>query len=494
MLLFCLGCFCCLLGRLVAGENPPPLTPTIYLASSDLLTPYRVEIVASDLRVPWGLAFLPDGSLLFTEREGRVRRISGRGVLQEAPLLELAVAQGLKLGLLDLCLDPDHHSNGFVYLAYNYIAQRTVAGVSEYGLRIARYRLAGDRLVEPLVVIDGIPAASNHTGCRIVFGADGMLYLSTGDANQPFLAQRLDSLAGKILRIHPSGRIPDDNPFTHSPGSRKEIWTYGHRNIQGLAFHPSTGALHASEHGPNGGDEINRIEPGMNYGWPVVTHRQLRPDIHVSLLEITPSVAPSGILFYTGNAFPELKGKLLAALLRGEGLLRITLRDGAVQGYDRLFHRALGRLRSVVQSPAGHLYLATSQFDPPEGTPKPGYDMLVRVVPSSEPVSDFPILDLSALATEDPVLILSERLRRNRLDLEALIGVHCAACHGPALEGGTQGSLLDGEWKHGALPGSIRRNLRDGIAAVGMPAAKDALAEDQIEAILEYLLRWQKSR
>lgn len=479
---------------LVAGENPDPTSVRTLPPSSDLVAGYRVEIVASDLRVPWGMAFLPDGSLLFTEREGTVRRLAPDGTPAERPVLELRVAQGLKLGLLDLCLDPAFPENGYVYLAYNYILRRGADGKHEFGLRIMRYTLSGDRLITPLVLKEGIPAASNHTGCRLVFGRDGMLYLSTGDANQPGLAQRTDSLAGKILRITCSGAVPPDNPYAAIPGARPEVWSLGHRNIQGLAVHPVTGTLYASEHGPNGGDEINLIDKGRNFGWPLVTHRQTRSDMVAPLLEVTPSIAPAGCLFYTGEAFPELKGKLLVALLRGEGVLRVTIRDGVVQGHDRLFHRAFGRLRTIAQSREGFLYLATSQFDPPEGTPRPGYDLLLRIVPSGTPAGRYPVMDLAAIATEDPTVVFGERLRRNRLDLEALFAVHCASCHGPDLGGGMQGSLLDGLWNHGGTPGAIRRNIAEGIPAVGMPAAKDLLTEEQMDAAVAYILRWQVSR
>jgi glucose/arabinose dehydrogenase len=251
--------FAALVSIQTLAQTNAPVPP-----EGDLSTPYRVEIVASGLQAPWSVVFTPDGRTFFSERPGWVKVIAHGRVFPEPALVLKDVAASVKMGALGLAVDPGFATNHFIYLAYDYDS-----GKENYRLRVVRYREAKNQLTDPLTLIEDIPAYRNHSGCRLRFGPDGCLYITTGDANQPPLAQRLDSLAGKILRLNPDGSIPKDNPFAGHSDTLGLIWSYGHRNSQGLDFQPGTGVLFASEHGPDNGDEINLIVRGENYGWPV---------------------------------------------------------------------------------------------------------------------------------------------------------------------------------------------------------------------------------
>ncbi|HEV2122541.1 MAG TPA: PQQ-dependent sugar dehydrogenase [Chloroflexota bacterium] len=343
--------------------------------AADSAAPFRVEVVATDLRVPWSIVFAPDGRMFFTERPGRVRVIE-KGKLREEPLLTLAdVDTTLKLGLMGMTLHPQFKKNHWLYLAYAY---REGGGQR---VRVVRYREASNRLTDRAVIFEDIPAATNHAGCRIQFGPDGKLYVTTGDADRPELSQRLDSLAGKTLRLNEDGSVPKDNPFAGQVGARPEIWSYGHRNAQGLDWQPGTSRMFQSEHGPNGGDEVNIVERGKNYGWPVAHHQVSRPGMESPLLEYTPSLAPASGMFYRGSAFPRFRGNLLVGCLRGECILRVQLVGRRVVAQERLLEKKYGRIREVAEAPDGTIYFSTSQHDPPEGTPRPGYDQILRLVP-----------------------------------------------------------------------------------------------------------------
>jgi glucose/arabinose dehydrogenase len=302
------------------------------------------------------------------------------GQLRTRPALTLPVAAVGEGGLLGLALHPDFSRTGWVYLYYTY-------QTDQLWNRVVRYRLADDQLVEPQVILDRIPGASIHDGGRIAFGPDGKLYVTTGDARDPEAAQDLASLAGKILRLEPDGSLPPDNPFPGSP-----VWTYGHRNPQGLAW-TNDGRLYATEHGPTGDlglaahDEVNLIEPGKNYGWPfVVTDLVRRP-----LPDAVPPVAqsgqttwaPSGATFVRAGSIPQWQGNLLFAGLRSQALWRLVLTpDGrsAVQ-LEALYQGEFGRLRTVVEGPDGAIYLLTSNRDG-RGNPRAGDDRLVRIAPA----------------------------------------------------------------------------------------------------------------
>src|SRR3982751_407712 len=234
---------------------------------------FRVETIASGLQVPWAFAFLPNGNILFTERPGRVRIIEG-GKLRAEPVFTVPdVEPSSESGLMDVSLHPNFASNTFIYLAYAYNSDGK-------RVRVVRYKFDGKTLLEPKIIIENIPAAPNHAGTRCRFGPDGKLYVSTGDATDRKIAQQMGSLGGKILRLNEDGTVPPDNPFVNQPGARPEIWTYGHRNSQGLDFQPGTNLMFQTEHGPSGfdgpggGDEVNIVERGKHYGWAVTHHTQ----------------------------------------------------------------------------------------------------------------------------------------------------------------------------------------------------------------------------
>jgi glucose/arabinose dehydrogenase/cytochrome c553 len=437
-----------------------------------LVTPHRIETLATGLIVPWELRFLPEGRQIFTERIGRVRIVED-GKLLEEPALTLPAAQGNKMGLLGLALAPDFTKTGFLFLAWD-----KATGDKRFELRMERYRLDGNKLVEPKTIIEGIAANQNHTGCRLEFGPDGMLYMTTGDADRQDGAQKLDQLHGKILRFNADGSVPKDNPFVNAEGARPEIWSYGHRNPQGIAFQPGTGRLYESEHGPLHGDEVNLIENGANYGWPVITHRKEGEGMRTPLIEMTPAVGPGRLLFYQGTAFPELRGCLLMACLRGEGVFRISLGgDGLPTHVERLWHRKWGRIRFITEAPDGALWMGTSMQDPAEGKPREGDDRIVRLV--ADPGG---MVESVAGKEAAPVLLTPETA-----DPETIIAAACAACHGPGLSGGEKRGLLSGDFKHLKDPADLERIIRDGVPAAGMPPASGLLTDAQISQVANYL-------
>jgi glucose/arabinose dehydrogenase len=331
---------------------------------------FELERWVAGLERPWGIAFLPDGDALVTERPGRLRLVED-GVLVAEPVAGLpaeitARGQG---GLLDVVLDPDFAANGRVYLAYS-------AGEGDGAMttRVVRGRLEDRALVDVEVLFTGAPWSSGgrHFGSRLAFDRAGFLYVTMGDRGDDDRAQNLGDHAGSIMRLLPDGGVPADNPFVGTPGAAPEIFTYGNRNPQGLAMHPATGRMWAHEHGPRGGDEINVLEAGTNYGWPVITH-----GIGYSYLPIgegthkegmaqpihywDPSIAPSGMAFYTGDAFPDWRGDLFVGALRDKMLVRLELDGERVVEEERLLENEIGRIRDVRQGPDGHLFLLTDE-------------------------------------------------------------------------------------------------------------------------------------
>ncbi len=333
---------------------------------------FRVSEFAAGLERPWGGAFLPDGRLLVTERPGRMRLI-GRDGRPSPPLAGMpqveARGQG---GLLDVAPAPDFARTREIFFCHS------VALAEGAATRLSRARLAADdsglEAVTPL--LDATPAQRSgrlHFGCRVAFGPDGALFLSTGDRYETKMrAQRPDDLAGKVLRVSRDGAPLADNPFVGQPdGARPEVWSLGHRNPQGLAVNPRTGGLWEAEFGPRGGDEVNVIRPGRNYGWPLVTHGvdydgsrigegASRPGVEGPAYVWVPSVSPSGIAFYTGDAFPAWRGSLFLAALNPPGLVRLSIEGDRVTGEERLPWNGT-RLRHVVQGPDGLLYLLTDE-------------------------------------------------------------------------------------------------------------------------------------
>jgi glucose/arabinose dehydrogenase len=317
--------------------------------------------VAQNLEIPWSLAFLPDGSIVVTERPGRVRLIDAQDGLLAEPLLTVdEVSHRGEGGLLGVTLHPDFTRNQFLYLYYTHQDGQSLTN------RVVRFLKQGNTLVDGEIIIDGIPAAGIHNGGRIKFGPDGALYITTGDASVPDLAQSLDSLAGKILRLNDDGTVPEDNPFPGSP-----VYSYGHRNPQGLAW-DAQGRLWATEHGSSATDELNLIRPGGNYGWPII-----RGDEQVQ--GMASPVAHSGRETWAPSGMAFLDGSLYYAGLRGQSLYRASLENGSVTVQAHL-RRNFGRLRAVVAGPDGFLYLLTSNRDG-RGVPTAEDDQVIRVNP-----------------------------------------------------------------------------------------------------------------
>jgi glucose/arabinose dehydrogenase len=333
----------------------------------------RVMVFATGLEHPWGLAFLPDGRALVTERPGRLRIVDRDGRLS-APLGGVPrVFNAGQGGLLDVALDPAFARNGLVYLSY------AEQGPDGSGTAVARGRLTDRNLLtETMVIYRQQPKVESalHFGSRLVFARDGTLFVTQGDRyTYRDNAQRLDDTLGKLVRINPDGTVPADNPFVGKPGARPEIYSYGHRNLQGATLHPVTGRLWTHEHGAQGGDEINLPEPGRNYGWPVITHGvdyngakigigKAAPGMEQPVHFWVPSVAPSGMAFYSGDVFPQWNGNLFIGGLRSGMLIRLEIKDEKVAREHRYLEQLGERIRDVRQGPDGLIYLLT---DSPDG-------------------------------------------------------------------------------------------------------------------------------
>ncbi len=376
---------------------PPP--DTVASSAGNL----RIERLAT-LEFPWGLALLPDGRLLITEKPGRLR-IWANGRLS-APIsgVPKVVYRGTQFeqgGLLDVEVDPDFTRNGFVYLSFSEAAADQSAEVSETGearfgeyvdltdniIRggaVARARLEGNQLRDLEVIWRQVPktVGRGHFGNRIVFAPDGKLFITSGERMQFEPAQSLASNLGKIVRINPDGSVPTDNPFVARENARGDIWSYGHRNILAAAIDPASGRLYAFEMGPLGGDELNVIQPGKNYGWPLVSNgdnyasapipdHPTRRDLEGPLRTWTPVLSPSGAAFYTGALFPAWRNSVLVGGLSSQALIRITFDGERIANEERIDMKR--RIRDVIQAPDGALYLIV---DAPQGD-------LLRVTPAA---------------------------------------------------------------------------------------------------------------
>lgn len=344
-----------------AQEAPRSPTPTPVAA------PLRVTPVAQGLERPWGLAFLPDGRMLVTERPGRLRLVARDGRLSEplAGVPEVLVrGQG---GLLDVVLSPNFAQDQLIYLSYS------EPSGDKAGTAVARGRLGEGKLDNVQVIWRQAPKVSgvNHWGSQLVFQRDGTLFVTLGDRfDYRELAQDLTTTLGKIVRINADGSVPQDNPFVGRTGAVPEIWSYGHRNGQAAALHPETGQLWTIEHGARGGDELNQPQPGRNYGWPVITYgidysgERIGEGIAKEGMEQPvyywdPVIAPSGAVFYTGEAFPQWRGDLFVGSLKPGLLVRLRLENGKVTQEERYLGDLKDRIREVVQGPDGFLYLLT---------------------------------------------------------------------------------------------------------------------------------------
>jgi aldose sugar dehydrogenase len=330
--------------------------------------------VARGLVNPWGMAFLPDGRMLVTEKPGRIRIVDASGRLS-SPLAGVpGVANVGQCGLLDIAVDPKFAENRLVYWTFAEPGEG-----SQNGTAVARARLEGaagaERLADVRVIFSQQPKMDSrlHCGSRIAFDRNGHLWVGLGDRFQAMnSAQTLDNHIGKVIRIDNEGRAPADNPYRAQSGARAELWSIGHRNIQGIAVHPQTGELWASEHGPQGGDEINLVQGGRNYGWPVVTYGRNygsgtaigeegpKPGIEMPLKHWVPvSVAPSGLAFISSDRYPGWKGSLVMGTLRAQTLIRLTVDGRRITGEERLLNTLGQRIRDVRQGPDGWLYVLT---------------------------------------------------------------------------------------------------------------------------------------
>ncbi len=345
---------------------------------------YRVVTVVDSLVQPWSIAFLPGGDTLITERPGRLR-ILRNGKLVPQPVegvpAVLHLGQG---GLLEVAPHPNFASNRMLYLTYS----KPSADGKEATTALVRGRFENDRLTGVQQLFESVSKGRGHFGGKIAFDRAGFVFLSLGDRQVPpegnleaHPAQDLTNHHGKMIRLHDDGRVPADNPFVSRAGARPEIWSYGHRNVQGLVIHPETGDVWANEHGPQGGDELNRILPGLNYGWPVIgfgvnyktglaihkgTHREgMEQPRHIWV----PSIGISGAMIYTGDRFPQWKGNLFVGGMAWQRLARLTMKGTNVTGEESLAPQ-MGRIRDVRQGLDGYIYLITDDRD---GKPTPVY-------------------------------------------------------------------------------------------------------------------------
>lgn len=327
---------------------------------------YKAEVVVGDLQIPWGIEFFPNGDILIAERNGRLSRFTTDKKLipiQGLPPIRVA-GQG---GLMDLKLHPDYEKNKWVYISFSYIDEKNVqAGNTE----IIRCKIQGDLITEMESVYQGIPAltTNHHFGSRMEFDSEGYLFFSIGDrGKRDVFPQKIDNSNGKVHRLYDDGRIPDDNPFYEVNDAEKSIYSYGHRNIQGMVKHPVTGEIWTHEHGPRGGDEINIIQPGKNYGWPVIsyginydgttfTNDTAKTGMEQPLSYYVPSIAPCGMAFVTGDRYGDWEGSLLIGSLRFQYLERCIIENNKLVGHERLLE-GIGRVREVKMSPEGFIYV-----------------------------------------------------------------------------------------------------------------------------------------
>jgi len=344
---------------IASAQAPRSPTPAVIDA------PVRVTELAKGLDRPWGLAFLPDGRMLVTERPGRLQLYDRDGKSARSIGGLPKVHTGGQAGLLGIAVSPNFAQDRFVYLSF------AEAGEGGVGTAVARGQLGENALENVQVIWRQVPKVSggnNHWGSRLVFARDGTLYITTGDRyTQKDRAQDVTSTLGKVVRVNADGSIPTDNPFVKRDGARPDIWSIGHRNLQGAALHPGTGALWTIEHGARGGDEVNIPQAGKNYGWPVITYGvdysgakigegTAKAGMEQPVYYWDPVIAPSGAAFYTGNAFPAWKGSLFIGSLNPGALVRLQL-DGARVAKEERYLGDVGRVRDVVQGPDGFLYL-----------------------------------------------------------------------------------------------------------------------------------------
>jgi aldose sugar dehydrogenase len=337
---------------------------------------FQIDTITSELKNPWGITFLSDKRILVTERAGEIRIIeNGKLIAEKLEGVPAVFANG-QGGLLDITRHPDYDNNGWIYFSF------AKPGDNGGGTTIARAKVQGNKLVELQELFSASPFSDSgvHFGSRIVFDSQGYMFFSSGERGKMENAQTLENHLGKILRLHDDGRVPADNPFVNKKGAKPEIWSYGHRNPQGLIYDQATNSLYDVEHGPKGGDELNKVEKGKNYGWPVITWGinydgkpisdiQQKEGMEQPLRYWVPSIAPCGAIQVTSDKYPNWKNNILVGALAHTHVARVELENGKYVKEEKLLDK-LGRVRAIAQSPDGFIYVATEN---------PG--LLVRIVP-----------------------------------------------------------------------------------------------------------------
>lgn len=372
-----------LTGTIPGNGTTSWITSTPVLDPQEPRTPvlYRVEPFVTGLEVPWSIVFTSDTRMLVTERPGRIRVVEN-GQLREQPLKTVTeVSSRSEEGLMGMAIHPQYQENKWLYIAYAYQRQNQMV------VKVVRFTDAGTALRDEKIIIDNLPAAQNHAGTRLRFGPDGKLYITTGDASRREIAQDQNNLGGKILRLNDDGSIPSDNPFSGSA-----VYSLGHRNSQGIDWHPVSGSLFSTEHGPSGfdgpggGDEVNIIQAGENYGWPEVSHSESDPAYVDPLLVYTPAEAPASGMFYSGDIFPQFQNNFFFGALRGQGIVRIVVdekNNNQVVINQKLEGIDVGRVREITQGPDGYIYFSSSNRDG-RGTVRETDDVIYRLVPDTE--------------------------------------------------------------------------------------------------------------
>lgn len=374
--LLILAAVCSCLIYCTEKESPGKQMPTGPVTVSDKHK-FTVDTITTSLKNPCGMVFLPDGRILITDRAGSVNIVKdGKLINETVQGLPEVYVQG-QGGLLDIQLHPDYETNGWIYLSY------AKPGVGGGGTTIARAKLENNTFVEwqDLFTAKPYTNAGQHFGSRIVFDGNGFMYFSCGERGTKENAQKLENHLGKIMRLRDDGQIPSDNPFTNTIGAKSEIWSYGHRNPQGLVYDKTTESLYDVEHGPKGGDELNKIEKGKNYGWPVITWGidyngepisdiQEKEGMQQPLRYWVPSIAPCGAMQVSGDKFPNWKGNILIGALALTHVARVELQDGKFVKEEKVLDK-IGRVRAIAESPEGFIYVATE-----------GPGMLVKLIPA----------------------------------------------------------------------------------------------------------------
>lgn len=364
-LLLCISCS--------ERENPAePYTGKTF--ESETLT-YGIDTIAVDLKNPWAIEFLPDGRILVTERAGEVLIFENEKLLPERITIPDVYVQG-QGGLLDIALHPDYNDNGWIYLSY------AKKGEGGGGTVIARTKLEGNKFteLEQLFAAQPLSASGVHFGSRIAFDGNGYMFFSSGERGTKENAQTLTNHLGKVLRLHDDGKVPTDNPFVNTEGAKPEIWSYGHRNPQGLVFDADSKTLWDVEHGPRGGDELNLVEKGKNYGWPeisyginydstILTDKTELEGMEQPVTYWVPSIAPCGMARVEGDRYEGWQNSFLIGALSHQHVARVVVRDGKYVSQEKLLDK-IGRVRAVAESPDGYLYVATES---------PG--MLLKIIP-----------------------------------------------------------------------------------------------------------------